>query len=101
MINNNLKEVKMISAANSGLFNTISANQSKLNTKRNREFLWGGMPRRFSNRNMDLSSKELTGEKRKKFLHRLRSAQAEENQKDWYKLTISVLVTLLILSVVF
>lgn len=91
----------MISAANSGLFNTISANQSKLNTKRNREFLWGGIPRRFNNRHIDLKSKKLSGEQKRRFIDRIRSAQAEENQKDWYKLTISVLLTILLLVAVF
>ena len=91
----------MISAANSGLFNTISANQSKLNTKRNKEFLWGGSPRRFSNRHIDLKMKKMSGEQKRRFIDRIRSAQAEENQKDWYKLTISVLLTILLLVAVF
>ncbi len=91
----------MISAANSGLFNTITANQSKLNTKRNKDFLWGGMPRRFNNRHIDVKSDKLSGEQKKRFLDRLRSSNAEETQKDWYKLTISVLLTVLLLSVVF
>jgi len=91
----------MISAANSGLFNMMAANEGKLNTRRNREFLWGGTPRRFSNKHIDLKTDEVSGEKKRQFLSRFRSSQAEESQKDWFKLTISVLVTLLLLTAVF
>ena len=91
----------MISAANSGLFNTIAANQGKLNTRRNREFLWKDMPRRFRNKHMDLKTGSLSGEEKQQFMSRLRATHADEVQKDWYKLTISVLLTLLLLSAVF
>lgn len=91
----------MVGAANSGLFNTIAANQSKLNSRKQKEFLWAGSPRRFENNNIKIATEQSSKEEKSRFLKRLRSSQAEETQKEWFKLTVSVLLTTILLSAVF
>lgn len=90
----------MAIVANTGLFGSMTANQSKLNSRKNKRFLWRGISRRFDNRDITVRHKEMSKSQKKRLLKYLKAENKHERQKNLLLLIISVLVVSLISLVV-
>jgi len=78
--------------SSSGSFSTHSSNQSLLNTRRNKSFLYKGVTRRFENTNMKLETVPVSSSKMKKFKSWLSADIAQQRKTDVLILIISVLL---------
>lgn len=83
--------------SSSGSFSTHSANQSFLNTRRNKSFLYKGATRRFENTNVKLESTPTSLSKMNKFKSWLLEDIAQERKTEILILVISVLLVQVVL----
>ena len=91
----------MVMSANSGLFSSLGSNQSKLNTRKNKDFMWGAMPRRLVNNKNKVGTQKVSAKEQRRFEHWLEETKAMDRQRDIYSLTVSVLLTLLLAVAIF
>lgn len=82
----------MAIVANTGLFGSMTANQSKLNSRKNKRFLWNGISRRFHKKDISIRHKEMSKSQKKRLLMYLKDENRMERQKDLLMLIISVLI---------
>ncbi len=90
----------MMTITSSGAFSTHSSNQSFLNTKRNKSFLYKGATRRFENTNLKLETSSVSTSRREKFKAWLRKDIAQERKTDVLMLVVSILIVKVALLVI-
>jgi len=86
--------------SSSGSFSTHSSNQSLLNTRRNKSFLYKGATRRFENTNLKLETVPVSTSRMNKFKSWLSADIAQERKTDILILVISVLLVKVALLVI-
>ena len=91
----------MVMSANSGLFSSLGSNQSKLNTRKQKDFMWGAIPRRLANNKKKVGTQKVSLKEQRRFKHWLEETKAMDRQRDIYSLTVSVLLTLLLAVAIF
>ena len=86
--------------SSSGSFSTHSFNQSLLNTRKNKSFLYKGATRRFENTNLKLETVPVSASRMNKFKSWLSADITQERKKDILILVISVLLVKVALLVI-
>lgn len=90
----------MSAITSSGAFSTHSSNQSLLNTRRNKGFLYKGAVRRFENTNVQFESVPMSDTKKTQFQAWLKQDMAQKRKTDVLILVISVLIVKVALLVI-
>lgn len=90
----------MAAITSSGAFSTHNSNQSFLNTRRNKGFLYKGAVRRFENTNLKFESVPVSDTKMTQFKVWLKDDIAQKRKTDALILVISVLLVKVALLVI-
>ena len=90
----------MAAFTSSGAFSTLNYNQSLLNSKKNKSFLYKGATRRFKNSNVELALVPVSDAKKESFMAGLRQSITQDRKIDVLILAVSVLLTKLLLMAI-
>lgn len=90
----------MVASTSAGLFGNLGANQSKLNTRRGKSFLWRDAVRRMKGKALQVRGEHTPGSKLKELRVQLKTEAAAERQKHALILINSILIVALTLAII-
>ncbi len=90
----------MVASTSSGLFGNLGANQSKLNTRRGKSFLWRNAVRRMKGKALEDKEERTSGHKLKELRAQLKNEAAQDRQKHVLILLNSILLVVLTLMII-